>query len=547
MNITRTEIFSGTQDSKTHRTKFFFGVFLVLYCVVLIARANFGVVDDHSFITTIFVGKWLDFFIIPGNGRFFPLDAQEYNLVSVMSNSAIAFYSFNALELVIVVFIFYKLFSLLTLSHKHWYLVFVVLGMLLLSPGFVTAWFRLFVPERNALFFFILFLFSYFNYQRKESVLTGLFGLLFANLALYYKEPGFLMLGTFVFCHLIFGWKVLKPNQKIFDFLLLGSSFIFILVYYFVVYRNIGKVLYGEIPYSQVLLFVKNIINYILIDPFLIFVLPLLIMYRIYLVCFKQSGKEPIYDSLLIASFVYVLVFLKLNMCAYHYLLPAYAFGITGMVYFLFKQEYLKHVFLKVTVSIGLIIFFSSLLPAGLHLISYYKNVPTNFQRTLDYLEAYIPTQNHRVNIYLDGVNRGSNTEVYHSFIAFLNFRGLDDKAFDFKSDLASDNKLLFSAGDPTSLYAVFQTNATTAPESGDLFILTPYSLKLFENRYLVEIGQHYELLYHAKSLIPIPNMSAKTLIKYILLGNVSNVSNEAMMNNNIFDTPLDFYVFIKR
>ena len=114
MNIMRTEILSGTQDSKTHRTKYFFGVFLVFYCFVLIARANFGVVDDHSFINTIFVGKWLDFFIIPGNGRFFPLDAQEYNLVSVINNSAIAFYSFNALELVIFVFIFYKLFGLLT-------------------------------------------------------------------------------------------------------------------------------------------------------------------------------------------------------------------------------------------------------------------------------------------------------------------------------------------------------------------------------------------------------------------------------------------------
>ena len=416
--------------------------------------------------------------------------------------------------------------------------------MLLLSPGFVTAWFRLFVPERNALFFFILFLFSYFSYQRRESVLTGLFGLLFANLALYYKEPGFLMLGAFVFFHLVFGWKELKPNQRIFDLLLLGSSFVFILVYYFVVFRNIGKVLYGEIPYNQILLFAKNIFNYILIDPFLIFVLPLLIVYRIYLVCLKLSRKEPIYDSLLIASFVCVLVFLKLNMCAYHYLLPAYAFGIIGMVYFLFGQEYLKKIFLKTAASVCLVIFFINPLPAGLHLISYYKNVPTNFQRTLNYLDVYISTQNHRVNIYLDGVNRGSNTEVYHSFIAYLNFQGLSDKTFDFKSDLVSDNKLLFSTGDPSSRYTVFQTSATTAPESGDLLVLTPYSLKLFNNQYLVEIGQNYELLYHAKSLLPVPNMSAKTLAKYIFMG---NVSNETMMNNNIFDTPLDFYVFRKR
>ena len=266
------------------------------------------------------------------------------------------------------------------------------------------------------------------------------------------------MLGAFVFFHLVFGWKELKPNQRIFDLLLLGSSFVFILVYYFVVFRNIGKVLYGEIPYNQILLFAKNIFNYILIDPFLIFVLPLLIVYRIYLVCLKLSRKEPIYDSLLIASFVCVLVFLKLNMCAYHYLLPAYAFGIIGMVYFLFGQEYLKKIFLKTAASVCLVIFFINPLPAGLHLISYYKNVPTNFQRTLNYLDVYISTQNHRVNIYLDGVNRGSNTEVYHSFIAYLNFRGLSDKTFDFKSDLVSDNKLLFSTGDPSSRYTVFQT-----------------------------------------------------------------------------------------
>ncbi|MEI6154026.1 MAG: hypothetical protein WCQ90_08050, partial [Deltaproteobacteria bacterium] len=361
----------------------------------------------------------------------------------------------------------------------------------------------------------------------------------------YYKEPGFLMLGTFAFFHLLLGWEKFSFRQKLFDILLLVSSCVFILVYYFIVFINMTGSRYGKTPYNQILVFAKNIFNYMLSDPFLIIVLPLLIMYRSFLVFYKRSSKEPIYDSLLIASFVYVLAFLKLNILfGYYYLLPAYVFGIVGITYFLFNQEYLKKILFKIGVLISLLIFFINSLPTGLHLISYHKNVPINFQKTLDYLEGYIPLQKHRVNIYLDGVNRGSGIEFYDSFAKFLKFRGLSIKTFDFRSDMESDHKIIFSSGDSSSPYTVFQSSATTIPKSGDLLILTPFSYKLFNNEYLAKIKHDYELLYHAESLLPVTNISAKTLMKHILMG---SVSNETMMSNNIYGTPLDFYVFRKR
>ena len=348
----------GTSGGIKQGAGLYFFLFAGVYLCLLILAANFSVVDDHLLTRTTLVGKFIPPFILPNTGRFYPLNGYEYNLVSLISDSPTAYYLFNAAELVIVLFALYKILVPAVFTEKQRGYAYLLMSGLLLLPGFATAWFRLFVPERNQLVFFLIFLASYLSFFKTGRWTSALLALVSANVALYYKEPGFLMLGAFVAFHLLLGWKETGTRQKALGAALLLSAVAFLGAYFFLVFAHRGGQLYGSAPGSPILFFAKNVFNFLLNDPFLILVLPTLIVYRVFAFFSRPAERLPLYDASLIAAFVYVLVFFKLNMSfAHYYLLPAYAFGIFGMAFFLFNQGYLKRVPVKIAVLASCFIF----------------------------------------------------------------------------------------------------------------------------------------------------------------------------------------------
>ena len=82
--------------------------FVCVYAFLVAYNADFSVIDDHTLLSTLFVGKDIPFFIIPDIGRFFPLDGQELNILSaVFGVKASVFYMFNALCVFVVVLCLY--------------------------------------------------------------------------------------------------------------------------------------------------------------------------------------------------------------------------------------------------------------------------------------------------------------------------------------------------------------------------------------------------------------------------------------------------------
>lgn len=171
---------------KSELMRFFFYFIVSIYGIIIVFGANFGVIDDHDLLDTLLIGKKLPLFIFPEIGRFYPLDGFEYNLISLISVSPYAFYLYNLIQFIILIFILQKL-LLEILGFRYKNIIFLSILILILSPGFVTAWFRLFVPERSVLFFLIIFLYFYVLYQKEQKISYFVLGLISANIALYYK------------------------------------------------------------------------------------------------------------------------------------------------------------------------------------------------------------------------------------------------------------------------------------------------------------------------------------------------------------------------
>jgi hypothetical protein len=87
--------------------------------------------------------------------------------------------------------------------------------------------------------------------------------------------------------------------------------------------------------------------------------------------------------------------------------------------------------------------------------------------------------------------------------------------------------------------------STASSMKKGDLIVVTPYTLKeiSLDKKEILAMQEEYELLFHADSILEIPQLSLKTLAKYML----SKRGNDSIVvSQNMFQMPLDFYVFRK-
>ena len=515
----------GGQQSY-YKTLIFLYFLVFVYLINLALFQNFGVIDDHILVDTLFIGKQIPLFVLPEIGRFYPLDGQDLNILSFLfSVDANVFYIFSAIfAFVLICCLFVSLNYIL--KSKIYSMLWILL--LLLSPAFSTSFLRLFVPEKLESVFFAIFIYAFIRFHIGNKISFFILAIIAANFALYYKETAFIMLFTFAFFHILFCYKKYIKQVLILDLLLIFSCVVWVICYFvFVLSVKTTSGYYGDTPYGFIIVFLKNITNYTLSEPFLFLGVFVLLFFRIYLVVFKKMKINPILDSMLLASAIHSLAYFVLNIYSFHYPLPAYIFALAPIAFYF--REYFRFLFVKILLSVCIFIFIFNQLPAFVYQFNHYKAVPNNFQRTIDFLDSYIKDNPHTA-IYLDGVNRASSGEVYASFIKNLEFKGNVD--FDFRSDLPIDNVLL-GAENRDSKYSVFRSNKIIDKQSGDLVVFTPYSTKVLDSN-------HYELLFYSDYGFNIPFLGIKSILKSFFVSN----SNDLILSQNINMLPIHFSVY---
>lgn len=467
------------------------------------------------------------------SGRFFPLYWIEWYTLSNISINPYLFYSFNFIEALIACYLLYDMCKSYTNKRISTFLVF----LLILSPAFVASFYRLGVPDKNAfllftigLYFILKYLYS--NHQPKTKYLHLFLAFLVINLALYFKEPGFILISVFstVFALLnyFYNKEWYKQNRKlIFTILIFSliSSFIFLLLYMTNVNLSIDQnYVTSHTPdsnvFNRILQSMKSLIWFTFSDPLIIFIGPVVLFLRI----IKRKDfaqkindhtiKSQLFlaDSALFAALCYAVFYITLALINYHYLLSAYAFLLPAIAIYIDilmskKIGRLKLVPKSANLRKFIILILSLLLigstASGINQMVLLKYVPYNMNEFLDNGIPIIKSDldkkpfDEKINFFLLGVDRRQYIELYHSVPAYFKMRDIDITRIDIKSvDPVDDN---FQSGGPLGQYTAFQTKDIQIPESGDYIIIIPYArrdeitmIESLKEKHNIELEQLY-------------------------------------------------------
>lgn len=448
------------------------------------------------------------------SGRFFPLYRIEWDILSNISINPYLFYFFNFIEATIACYMLYSVCARYSQKITGFFAVFV----LILSPAFVASFYKLGVPDKNSFFLFAIAIYIILNYfSLSDNSIKQHFYVLVAlvatNLALYFKEPGFILVSVFATVFTILNYlhnkKWYTQNRKrilmIFGFSL-ASSFIFLISYIALPYLTdmnatlSNNYVTGFNPNADIierfLLSFQSIIWFLFTDPLVIFVAPLILIFR--LTKWKrivQNINNPedrirlfVADSALAATLCYACFFIITAVINYHYLLPAYAFLLPALAVYadiLRNKEIIKtkqppkYINLHKIAIIILTLLLIGSFSAGINQMILLKYIPYNMNEFLDesipIIESDLDSKlsDDNVNFFLLGVDKRHYVEIYHSFPAYLKLRGINN--IDIKSVEEVDDNFLPNI---SAEYTAFRTQYIQIPESGDYIVVMPYSRK---------------------------------------------------------------------
>lgn len=522
--------------------------------MVIYARYSFNL-DD--------IWMWLDIYhkkpifngYTPHSGRFFPLASLDLNLLAHFSQSPYVFFAFNA----ITVFIIGCLLWIMTdITLKGYYALRVIflIGMLF-HPGFVTVMLGICYPERLLVLFLCIFIIASMRFYRFQDSLSMIVGLLSANIAIYYKEPIFLAIGTFGSIMLLYSYFYQKDriHKKVYIYYagLILSALVFIALYCGLIMPHIEQTYTRNTAlsmYESMLYALRGMVNFILNDSPLLLLLPALILYRIYRVVRYRdiSADSVLYDSLLISAFVYICAFLALRLFEVYYLIPAYFIGFIAMVHYCFTQAYLHIKIFRFIVGICILLFFVNTLPLGVYTYVWLKSEAVKFHSSLQFI-ANKCKENHTktVNLYFDGNGRGESYATwYWEYFAKYLLEIYQVSNFDVKMHNPNAKTLWQKSRiwryDINSPLTALNTDKITVPQSADIIILNNSTNAYANATYIENLTHTYHLIYTSRAF-GMPYIGIKSLIK--LLSADSQIMKDITLDNrNILRLPLRDYIF---
>jgi hypothetical protein len=175
---------------------------LLCYLLVIFYKQDFAYYDDEVFTDYSVVGKNFEPAIWPGEGRFFPLEAQEFNYLKWVTRSPAGYHSFALVELLILLAVLVMILEGYGIQQRV-----VLLMAVLLAPGFLISFMGLIYPERNVLFWLAILVLCVQGHAKTGSAGYFLGALVATHFALYYKEPVAVFVGVFSVARIALDWR----------------------------------------------------------------------------------------------------------------------------------------------------------------------------------------------------------------------------------------------------------------------------------------------------------------------------------------------------
>ena len=298
-------------------------VFLGAYVTMTLVWEDFAYYDNSIFTLDILEGRGYPTPIWQGQGRFFPLGYQEFNLLRHFTDTITGYHVLPIAQLLIFSWILLILDDELSIAAR------VALTVLaLMTPSILISFSGLIFPERNVLFFLACLVVSVRRFEQTKSIAWAVAAVVCAQIILYYKEPAFLLLLGFAAVRLMLRLRNAQnarwDHARLWDaessldlcFVSLAVTF---LLYYFSVMGIHQKLQYAgdrRQPPGEILL------AYMRLD-FLAWLFLSVVLGRIYLILRHRAAVSAFWDGLAFGGVLYVLAYYCLGIFNAWYLAPA--------------------------------------------------------------------------------------------------------------------------------------------------------------------------------------------------------------------------------
>ena len=430
-------------------------------------------------------------FLPATGGRYAPLNGFSQQIISYFSFSPIFFFLYNYIVGCISIIIILKIINNLSYDVRYVPLLIIFL------PGFSETYYSFYAGEPTIILFWcilLLYLYNIFLRNTSASISSFLIILIAANIALYHKEPGFIILIVFSLSYL-FSYLFLHNKwrnvddifvYKIFILIaLISSSIVYLIQYLFFSLRSFKTgylisitpdcSLNGRVYYSF-----KALILYIISDPIITVILPLFFFLTFFIKSKTKLNENLLYQSQLslfysclsFSVICYLGFFLVLGIHAQHYLLPAYPFAMIPLAgYLQVFMPMIKKNFKRLLIFVPVVLIFILLVNSFISSINIAVNNKVssyNFMRYKDVLIQKIDninlTENKSVNFYLPGKKDIGVDEYRHKYI--LKFFDVDIDKIKFNYYSANQNWVEYSSASSTGKLI----------KKGDILLITPNS-----------------------------------------------------------------------
>ena len=388
-----------------------------------------------------------------GGLRFHPLYKTDYALLLNLFGDPAVLWIYRGLSFLLLSLALYKVSAELARSR----LMAVAIIALLIFPhaGFWYVWTTLTsTTEGQASVAISLCLFFYAWYLRRPGIVILLLLMLFAALALCFKEPTFVAFAAFAGTHLLLSWWGGTRREQIACLAMIASTAA-IGVWYF--FDEIFRYLTHNDPsYAETIvqastalrgfqLLSANLRDYETSDPALVFLLPPLLLLQLWrIICGKvRDERQRLITAMLVAGAAWFVSLLALGLSIFpYYTVPAYCFavpGIAGMLADIARESGSRTWRGVLTASVTIVLLVLSVVPFRATLRPQTWDVfidnrieIRNWGKLINTADAIIKENAPRKTyFYFYKSPRDGTVELRESFIVFLVARGFLPKDFD--------------------------------------------------------------------------------------------------------------------
>ena len=320
----------------------FWGIWIAIIAVCsyfIVANAAWVDYDDSQVIMYTGWDKPIfGFFVDPAFGRFFPLDYTVYDILPIFYDGQIppvAHYAIHVFWFIIYMAFFAAIGLHILKDEKPIWKYVITFALLITVLGRTYGHFMQLWTGIWTIFTFIpIFLYGYIRFSETKKWGYGILALIAINYVLYYYETMFTIPVAIGACSLLFSYKKQDKQERIFNYLLIASGVLFLLLYLILVVPRIEH-MYHHYTKDSLL---ANAMKILFAQKIMWLVIVALIVRVVAFV--KKQANYTIYDNMLLASCAYCCGAAALHLDYTLYYTPAAILALPAILYF--AKQYMK-------------------------------------------------------------------------------------------------------------------------------------------------------------------------------------------------------------